>query len=179
MLTLNICKDNELEMSGKNIPDTSSASGNKVSSIWTIIALLVLGVILVASYTLKDILQPDVTEAAALDESCDLRKGACTSKLPHGGTASFSITPIQLLKPLTLHVKTNNVDVSSVQVEFVGIDMEMGFNRSKLIKEGENSFKGLGVLSVCVRDRMDWEARIFLETNRGVIVVPFRFYTLK
>ncbi len=154
---------------------------SKYSDILTIVAFLVFGVLLVASYKLKDILRPNISVTAALDDSCDLRKGTCTSKLPSGGRVSFTITPhdIQILKPLALKVKIKDVDVSSVEVDFVGVGMEMGFNRSKLRKVEKNAFIGKGLLPVCSNTRMDWEARVLLQTGDGMVVAPFRFYTIK
>ncbi len=154
---------------------------NRYSEIWTIIAFLILGVLLVASYKLKDILRPNISVTAELDASCDLRKGSCTSELPNGGKVSFTISPndIQILKPLTLKLETEGVEVSNVEVDFVGVGMEMGYNRSKLTEVGKKKFIGKGLLPICVSTRMDWEARVLLQTDGGMVVVPFRFYTIK
>jgi hypothetical protein len=51
-----------------------------------------------------------------------------------GGEVSFSISPtdIPILRPLVLQVKTEGIEVLNVEVDFIGIGMEMGFNRSRL-----------------------------------------------
>ena len=149
--------------------------------LWTIIAVLVLAILLVVSYKLNDFLKPSVTASAILDESCDLRKGACTSDLPTGGKITFSINPndIPILRPLQLKVEVKDMEASKVEVDFIGIGMEMGYNRPKLKSLDKTHFSGRAILPVCVRTKMDWEARILLHTEKGLIMAPFRFFTLK
>ena len=57
--------------------------------------------------------------------------------------------------------------------------MNMGFNRSKLKTVAAGKFSGNIILPVCVRNRMEWEANVMLETDAGIIVAPFRFETVK
>lgn len=162
--------------------DTELTTEKKSSHLWTIIAVLVLAILIVVSYKLKDILKPGVTASATLDESCDLRKGACTSALPTGGKVTFSIDPndIPILRPLQLKVEIEGVEVvSKVEVDFIGIGMEMGYNRPALKAVDKTHFSGRAILPVCVRAKMEWEARILLHTKKGLIMAPFRFFTLK
>ena len=160
---------------------TKTSSEKKASNLWTIVALLALVILLTVSYKLKDLLKPGVTLSAEVDPSCDLRSGACTLNLPTGGKVSFVISPndIPILRPLELQVQTQGVEVSGVEVDFVGVDMEMGYNRSKLEAKDSNHYMGKAVLPVCVRSKMEWEARVLLQTREGLIMAPFRFYTLK
>lgn len=163
--------------------DTTPAetSEKNTSKLWTIAAILVLALLLAVSYKLKDILKPSVTSTAALNESCDLRKGSCTSELPGGGKVSLSINPndIPILRPLKLNVTIDGVEASTVEVDFIGIGMEMGYNRPKLSAVDKVNFKGEAILPVCVRSKMDWEARVLLKTDSGTIMAPFRFFTTK
>jgi len=149
--------------------------------LWTVIAILVLAILLAVSYKLKDFLKPSVMASAVLDESCDLRRGTCTSDLPTGGKITFSIDPndIPILRPLQLKVEMEGVEVSKVEVDFIGIGMEMGYNRPTLKSVDKTHFSGRAILPVCVRSKMDWEARILLHTEKGLIMAPFRFFTLK
>jgi len=161
---------------------TSKETSEKMASkLWTIVAVLVLAILLAVSYKLKDIFQPSVTSTAALNESCDLRSAPCTSELPGGGKVSLSINPkdIPILRPLTLNVTIDGVEASSVEVDFIGIGMEMGYNRPKLNAIDKTNFKGEAILPVCVRSKMDWEARVLLKTDKGTIMAPFRFFTTK
>jgi len=153
----------------------------KSSNLWTIVALLTLVLLLSVSYKLKDMLKPGIAAKAELDESCDLRKGACHANLPGGGKVTFSITPntIPILRPLQLNVKVEGVEVSKAEVDFTGIGMDMGYNRPKLEAVSKDQFLGKAILPVCVRSRMDWEAKVLLQTDHGLIMAPFRFYTVK
>jgi len=153
----------------------------KTSHLWTIIALLVLVILLTVSYKLKDLLEPSISATAELDTACDLRKGMCTSDLPGGGKVGFAITPnsIPILRPLELQVVTEGVNVSKVEVDFIGVGMDMGYNRPELKAEDARHFKGKTIIPVCVRSKMDWEARVLLHTDHGLVMAPFQFYTQK
>lgn len=155
---------------------------NKTNNLWTIAAVLLLAILIISGYKFKNSMTPAITAVAKLDKTCDLRKGMCTSDLPSGGKISFAINPndIPILRPLELTVIAEGVSISSVEVDFIGIDMDMGYNRSKLIGEPDGRhFKGKAVIPVCVRSKMEWEARVLLHTEQGLIMAPFRFYTLK
>ena len=132
-------------------------------------------------YKFKDFLSPEAAMIATLDESCDLREGQCSSTLPSGGKVVFSIQPknIPLISPLQLDVEIEGVKVSNIDVDFIGIGMDMGYNRSRLKEVDKTHFTGSGMLSICARSKMEWEARVSLQTEKGLIVVPFRFFTIK
>ncbi len=157
------------------------STSKNLTNLWTTVALLALVLLLVVSYKLKDMLKPSVAATAELNESCDLRKAPCTSKLPGGGTVTLSISPntIPILRPLQLDVKLDGVAVSKAEVDFTGIGMDMGYNRPTLEPITKTQFKGKAILPVCVRSKMDWEAKVLLQTERGLIMAPFRFFTLK
>ena len=76
-------------------------------------------------------------------------------------------------------MKLDGVAVSKAEVDFTGIGMDMGYNRPTLEPITKTQFKGKAILPVCVRSKMDWEAKVLLQTERGLIMAPFRFFTLK
>ncbi|WP_260295578.1 hypothetical protein [Sedimenticola hydrogenitrophicus] len=149
--------------------------------LWAIAGVLFLALAGVAAYKALPILNPEVGGMAPLDTDCDLRAGACRSDLPGGGQISFAIkTPgIPLVKPLDLEVRLSGVEASKVEVDFVGIGMNMGFNRPRLDARGDGVFAGTGMLPVCVRVAMEWEARVLITSPRGLLAAPFRFITVK
>lgn len=149
--------------------------------LWSIIAVLIFILLLVFGQQLKDVLKPKVSSTEMLDENCDLRISSCSSKLADGGVVTLSIMPkdIPLLKPLKLSVKVDGIDISNAEVDFVGIGMDMGSNRSQLQLKTKQSFTGKAILPVCMRSKMEWEARVLLQTDKGILMVPFRFYTLR
>ncbi len=165
----------------KNSSSTKLTKSKQMTNLWTTVALLALVLFLVVSYKLKDMLKPTVAASTEIDAQCDLRKAACTSELPGGGKVTFSIAPntIPILRPLKLDVKIEGVEVSNVEVDFTGIGMDMGYNRPVLEPVTKTQFKGKAILPVCVRQKMDWEARVLLQTDRGLLMAPFRFFTLK
>lgn len=124
------------------------------------------------------------TPPAAIDlglDDCDLQQHACRRALPGGGEMTFEITPrpIPLVSPLKLRVEVKGVDVERVEVDFAGTNMNMGYNRPKLQPVAEGRFQGEGYLPVCIRQRMDWEARVLLYLPHRVLSVPYRFSTFK
>ncbi len=151
------------------------------AKLWIIAALLFIAVAVVAVIKVWPMLHPDVSLLAPLDPNCDLRAGPCTSSLPGGGEVSFSIAPeeIPLVQPLTLKVEVSGIAAQSAEIDFVGIGMEMGFNRPKLKALGGGSFSGEGMLPVCIREAMEWEARVLLNTPDGLVAAPYRFITIK
>lgn len=132
-------------------------------------------------YHFKDYFKPQVAQTLDWDAACDLRSDSCELQLPGGGSVQFEITPknIPLLKPMTLDVTVTGEEVASVEVDFAGVSMNMGFNRTKLEGADAGKFSGTVTLPVCVRNRMDWEADVMLATDAGIIVAPFRFETIK
>ncbi|MES9903062.1 MAG: hypothetical protein ABW168_10300 [Sedimenticola sp.] len=149
--------------------------------LWLLAGLLFAAVAGVAVYKVRPLLNPQIDLLAALDRECDLRAGPCSSELPGGGRITFAIEPrsIPLLKPLQLQVDVEGVPVESVAVDFVGIGMEMGFNRPKLTALSTGRFTGEGMLPVCVRDAMEWEARVLVQSEQGLAAAPYRFITVK
>ncbi len=142
-----------------------------------------IGVALVGAVLVKvwPELYPDIARSAPLDRHCDLRLAPCTSRFPGGGGVRFSITPreIPILKPLSLMVNLDRLSSERVEVDIVGISMDMGFNRTALKARGGGVFSGETTLPVCLSDRMDWEARVLIHTDDGIAAAPFRFSTFR
>ena len=139
----------------------------------TVVVLLV--PVAVAIFHLKR--NSDTTVSAALDHSCDLHQGTCQSLFPGGSRVSLSIEPrpIKGLKPLQIQVQTEGIKTQSVEVDFRGIGMNMGYNRPKLKRESEGNYSGTWVLAACALERMFWEATVLIKNDQGVMSAPFRF----
>ncbi len=149
---------------------------------WAALGVLVLAIFGVALYKAWPILFPTISLSASVDPRCDLRQGPCTTRLPDGAYVSFSIEPrsIPVVKPLQLQVVLQGLNADKVEVDFAGTDMNMGFNRVTL---GPSTDPGVynsgGMLPVCVRDAMEWEARVLISTAQGMVSVPYRFVTVR
>ena len=148
---------------------------------WTLAGGLAAAVLGVALYRAWPLLFPEARILGAAQPGCDLSKTPCEGRLPGGGRIRLSITPrpIPVVKPLEIEVTLKGVEADRVEVDFTGINMNMGFNRPVLEPAGPGRFRGRGVLPVCVRSHMVWEARVLAHTPRGLALVPFRFDTYK
>jgi hypothetical protein len=149
--------------------------------LWLMAGLLFLVLVAVVIYKFQPLLHPELSAVAPLDPDCDLRAGPCIGKFPDGTEISFTIEPrtIPLVQKLKLKATVKGVSAQDAQVDFIGLNMEMGFNRSQLKAEGDGVFNGSGVLPVCVRTHMEWEARVMVWTDQGIIAAPFRFDTVR
>ena len=127
------------------------------------------------------VLYPEVAAVAALDPDCDLHQRPCDAHFPGGGRVQFALEPksIPPLKPLRVQVRIADIEASGVEVDFTGVGMNMGFNRPRLQSTAAGRYEGEATLPVCVRERMDWEARVLVRTQRGLLAAPFRFSTFK
>ncbi|MGD8910084.1 MAG: hypothetical protein PVI92_12140 [Chromatiales bacterium] len=151
------------------------------TTLWALIGVLLVAVCAVAVYRAWPLLFPKVAISIPHDPSCDLRAGPCTSMLNSGSRVSFAIEPheIPLVKPLRLRVEIQDLEAQQVEVDFSGVDMNMGFNRFKLSRTGEGEFTGEGILPICVRDAMEWEAKVLVTTPRGLTAAAYRFITVR
>lgn len=140
-----------------------------------VLALAVIGLFAFRYFHSEDEL-PIVTAAPP---ACDVQAGACTLVLEGVGAVTLTIAPrpIPLVEPLSLQVETAVPGVRKAEIDFSGVDMNMGYNRFPLKSVGEGRYEGDGMLPVCVRSRMTWEAKVMLATDRVMYVAPFRFDT--
>ena len=147
--------------------------------LWILVLLLALGVAATLVYKLWPLLHPPLTALAALDPGCDLRAAPCEARFAGGGRVRFWIAPsdIPVATPLQLGVELEGLRVERVEVDFVGVDMYMGFNRVTLRPLHQGRYMGAGMLPVCVSERMTWEARVLIHTPDGLLAAPFRFDT--
>ncbi|PWB49130.1 MAG: hypothetical protein C3F18_10615 [Nitrosomonadales bacterium] len=143
----------------------------------TAIAALILAIGAAIAAKLWLVPSPEASVTAPLDPACDLHAGPCASAIPGGGRIELSIEPrpIPLLRPLRLAVKTQGLDARLVEVDFTGVDMNMGYNRPQLKQEGEYRFSGETTLPVCITGGMAWQAAVVVTTPKLKVVAPFRF----
>jgi hypothetical protein len=149
--------------------------------LWTLLGLLCVAICSVALYKTWPILFPSTAFKAAVDPDCDLRADACTTRLDDGASVTFSIEPkeIPAVKPLRLKVMLAGISAKGVEVDFSGVDMNMGFNRTRLSQDEEGQFSAQAILPVCVWDAMEWEAQVLIDSPKGLISVPYRFITVR
>jgi hypothetical protein len=139
-----------------------------------ILALILIGVI---GYKLSPLLLPKADVVAQPEPGCDLHHAPCTAALPEGGRLRFSISPrpIPVTQPFDMEVVIEGPGADKVAVDFAGVDMSMGFNRTTLRAVDARRHVGQTTLPVCVTGRMLWQATVLVEIGQMRIAVPFRF----
>ncbi len=149
--------------------------------LWVILGLLFAALASVAFYKAWPLLYPEVVATAPLDPACDLRAQPCAARFPGGREVRFGMEPRTLppLSTLRIVADLNGIEARSVEVDFAGTDMNMGYNRIRLVETQPGRYEGQGMLPVCVHRRMGWEAKVMLHTSAGILVAPFRFETIK
>jgi hypothetical protein len=147
----------------------------------TLVTLLLVALAGVAVYKVWPLLHPQVVAVAPLNPACDLHRAPCVAHFPAGGQVQLDIEPhsLPVVQPLRLAVLVKGLEADRVEVDFRGVSMDMGFNRPQLRAEGGGRFSGEGMLPVCVRSHMAWEARVLLHTAHGLLAAPFRFETTR
>jgi len=160
------------------------------AALWVLAAGLLLAIIIVLLVKSWPLLYPQVSERAPLDSSCDLLQQDCSLSFASGGELRLSIRPrgIPAVHPLELEVRLAGLPPPQrVEIDFRGVDMDMGFNRKALEKQevlgpdaaqravSESIWTGSGMLPVCVRDQMTWEAQVLVHYPQQILAAPFRF----
>jgi hypothetical protein len=148
---------------------------------WLLLALLAGAAVGAALFKAWPLLHPDTVARAPLNADCDLRVGPCSVRFPGGGEVRLGIEPreIPVMRPLGVSVELTGIDAHRIEVDFSGVDMNMGYNRVGLTAVGQGRFEGEAILPVCVRDRMTWEALVLADTPAGLLGAPFRFDTTR
>ena len=148
---------------------------------WSILVVLLLTLGITAVYKSWPYLNPELIASAPLDSECDLRVAPCTGVLSDGRSITFEIEPkpIPVMKSLQFSVRLQGLDGEGVEIDIQGVDMNMGYNRFKLTAIDHGLFKGKGVLPICTRAAMEWEARVLVQTRRGLVAAPYRFVSVR
>lgn len=142
---------------------------------------LLIALVVVIGYKLSPLLLPQADAVVQPDPACDLQRSDCTVDLPDGGKMTLSLggKPVPLVRPFAIVVQTSGDEPSRVEVDFEGVDMNMGLNRPQLLAAGNGRFVGETTLPVCVTGAMAWQATVLLDFEGRQVAVPFAFSTGK
>lgn len=149
--------------------------------MWGVSGLMLAASLAFLVYRAWPTLFPEGVARAPLNPDCDLHLGACSVEFEDGAKVTLSIEPrpIPLVKPLTLDVTVRGLKPRTVEIDFAGMNMNMGYNRVRLEQGGTGHYFGQGILPVCVRNHMAWEVKVLILTDAGYLVAPFRFDTYR
>lgn len=144
-----------------------------------LIGLELIALVVVVGYKLSPMLLPKADITVTPDIACDLQQQPCSVALPEGGVVELSMgtRPVPMVKPFEVQVAVHGLVPDRVEVDFAGVDMNMGFNRPQLAARGEGQYAGEATLPVCITGGMDWQATVLLETGSQRIAIPYRFST--
>jgi predicted aspartyl protease len=97
--------------------------------------------------------------------------------LPSGGKIELTMgtKPVPMVKPFEVQVMTNGVTPKRIEVDFAGIDMNMGLNRPELSARGNGKYAADASLPVCISGHMDWQVTVLVDTGAEQIAIPYRF----
>lgn len=142
-----------------------------------VISVLLIALIVVVGYKLSPLILPKADVTVQPDPKCDLQREACSVDLPSGGKVELNMgtKPVPMVKPFEVWVTTSGFAPSRVEVDFAGIDMNMGLNRPRLKSQGDGKFSAEANLPVCITGQMDWQVTVLVESGAEQIAIPFRF----
>ena len=142
-----------------------------------VIGLLLIALVVVVGYKLSPLLLPKADVTVQPDPACDLNHAACRVALPERGQLELRMNPrpIPMVKPFQVEVKLEGISAARIEVDFAGIDMNMGLNRIELVAGAVGVHAGEATLPVCITGQMDWQATVLVEAGNQRIAVPFRF----
>jgi hypothetical protein len=136
-----------------------------------------LALIAVIGYRYSPLLLPKADLTLTPPAACDLNRAACAVELPGGGRIELALSPhpVPVVRPMQAVASFSGVAPGKVELDFEGVQMNMGYNRIALAAAGEGRYAAEATIPVCVTGRMQWRATLMVETDRQRIAVPFLF----
>lgn len=147
--------------------------------LFDVIGILLIALVVVVGYKLSPMLMPKADVTVQPDPVCDLQHQACAVELPGGGRVELSSNtrPVPMVKPFEIEVTTAGFAPTRVEVDFAGVDMNMGYNRPQLAARGNGRYVAEVTLPVCITGLMDWQVTVLIETGSARIAIPYRLHS--
>ena len=142
-----------------------------------LIGVLLIALVVVVGYKLSPLLLARTDLTVQPDPLCNLQTDSCAVTLPSGGKIELTMgtKPVPMVKPFEVQVVASGFSPRRVEVDFAGIDMNMGLNRPELTARGNGKFTVEATLPVCITGYMDWQVTVLVDTGAEQIAIPFRF----
>lgn len=140
--------------------------------------LLLLAVVAAAWFYQRQ--QSDETAIVFSNLQCDLSEGNCAiTESALAARLTLQPQPVIVMEPMTITFASEQFEGDTVTVLFRGVGMDMGLNRFVLQRDANGSYRGQGVLPICVQDRMPWQVDVVGHSAEGKTVARFHLTTTK
>jgi len=143
--------------------------------------LLILAAMLAVGWLgwrLSPLLIPSSDRRLQPQPDCNLHRGACVAETEAGRVElTIEPRPVPIARPFRIEVRTSLPDVRSVEVDFAGETMNMGYNRPRLAATEPGSWTGEGLIPVCVTGPMLWRATVLIDSSGRRLTMPVLFHS--
>jgi hypothetical protein len=142
--------------------------------------LLALAAVAAIGYVYSPLLLPKSDVSVRPDPGCDLNRSVCRASLPDGSQVELGLSPqpIPVVRPMKIDAQVMGpaaAGVDRIEMDFAGVNMNMGYNRITLSPAGKGRFTGETSIPVCISGRMTWRGTLIVTTDRQHITVQFVF----
>lgn len=112
--------------------------------------------------------------------TCQVDAGPCQALFEGGGTVELRVHPAppQAGQPFTVEAKVAGWHAERVDIEFEGVDMNMGMFRETLSGGDSGVYEARITLPVCVTGAMRWHATLIVRHSRGEAHAVFKMKTM-
>lgn len=111
---------------------------------------------------------------------CQVDAGPCEALFDDGGKVELSVRPAppQAGQPFAVEAKVAGWHAARVEIQFEGVDMNMGMFRETLSGAGRGVYGARITLPVCVTGAMRWNATLMVRHSRGEAHAVFKMKTM-
>ncbi len=113
-----------------------------------------------------------------VEAGCEAHERACEA-LGEGVRIGLRLgdTEPKALSPFPVALELDGLEATAVSLEFSMPAMEMGQNRYRLQRDATGLWRGEAMLPICSSGRLDWLARVRVESETERLLADFPFHT--
>ncbi len=153
---------------------TSAGSLRRV--LLGLIGALMLALPIVVAYKLSPILFPTPDIEVLPATGCNIVQRACPASIPGGVVALRLLAPSTTLAgSFQVSLTTQGIVPDKVEIDFAGVDMDMGPSRTTLKPDGNGHYTAETRLPACITGAMLWRATVVLHMRGQRAIIPYAF----